>query len=569
MALEKLGQEKRLTETEQIAGSNESEMNSGSGSDESSYMLCNETEDSRDLNEKIYVCNEESDVNLCCEKQNNTEFNEHRCVSSERGKDEPSNNNGHETEENRCFRANMCLINSGYGTTDEDENNNNMKTYVDYCIQGQKVIPTNALYCEEILHSDDSSSKTDTGDRSDIIGYNSDSELDNLYDLDDSVNDPDWTVETTKRGKRELSSSDDSSFEEIKKNKNLPKKMKRKSKPQTKKFQTLKGTENHSTVNINPEKITNELDQSVENQLDEIMIQSHTEVIVNQKQSCNKATNLADMMTDTPERLSMTTSCDKVDHEEEVSTENVQEETHAQKKPRTEKGMGNSENWNKNVQKHLRMESKPYKGLKRVDGKSNYSEEKSERILCERSCTNRCHKIRGCHKIREETRKEIFKSFWENMDWSEKKVYAVSLIDKYEALKTTVDDSRRRYSYRYFLRQGDQRIQVCKNLFLSTLGIGEYTLYGWAQNVNDHGLPGVANHHRRNTRDQEAYEHAKLFFDSLPKLPSHYCRASSSKMYLEPLFTSFADVYREYETKCNESNKKPVVAKVNNLQLTI
>jgi len=49
------------------------------------------------------------------------------------------------------------------------------------------------------------------------------------------------------------------------------------------------------------------------------------------------------------------------------------------------------------------------------------------------------------------------------------------------------------------------------------------------------------------SRHNEALERQdlvrKLLCD-LPKLPSHYCRASTSKEYLEPQFQSIAEVYR-------------------------
>ena len=36
----------------------------------------------------------------------------------------------------------------------------------------------------------------------------------------------------------------------------------------------------------------------------------------------------------------------------------------------------------------------------------------------------------------------------------------------------------------------------------------------------------------------ELHDSAKLFLDALPKLPSHYCRAKSDKLYLEPVFNT-------------------------------
>ena len=52
------------------------------------------------------------------------------------------------------------------------------------------------------------------------------------------------------------------------------------------------------------------------------------------------------------------------------------------------------------------------------------------------------------------------------------------------------------------------------------------------------------------------------FFNLLPLLPSHYCRSNSSKLHLEPLFQSFADVYKPSITKCNKNNQCPLSRQV-------
>lgn len=48
------------------------------------------------------------------------------------------------------------------------------------------------------------------------------------------------------------------------------------------------------------------------------------------------------------------------------------------------------------------------------------------------------------------------------------------------------------------------------------------------------------------------------FSNKLPRLPSHNCRASSTKLYLEPLVQNFADVYRLYMSKWKEMEQHPM-----------
>ncbi|KAJ4430834.1 hypothetical protein ANN_19425 [Periplaneta americana] len=50
------------------------------------------------------------------------------------------------------------------------------------------------------------------------------------------------------------------------------------------------------------------------------------------------------------------------------------------------------------------------------------------------------------------------------------------------------------------------------------------------------------------------------FLDKIPKLPSHYCRSSISKLYLEPHFSSFSELYRVFKEECNSYNNIQPVA---------
>ena len=55
----------------------------------------------------------------------------------------------------------------------------------------------------------------------------------------------------------------------------------------------------------------------------------------------------------------------------------------------------------------------------------------------------------------------------------------------------------------------------------------------------------------------ELYDSAKLFLDALPELASHYCRAKSDKLYLEPVFNTNTDLYKEYKLfLCREKHTR-------------
>ncbi|VDI01121.1 Hypothetical predicted protein [Mytilus galloprovincialis] len=231
----------------------------------------------------------------------------------------------------------------------------------------------------------------------------------------------------------------------------------------------------------------------------------------------------------------------------------------AAKQKRAKRGRAEKDQWEKNRNKRLRMDGEMYYGLKKgPDGKYSYSVEKEKRTVGERNCSKRCKK---CLLFNENERLAIFHSFWNNMNWDQKKVFVISMVDKTEAKQKKAENSRRKYSFKYFLKKNGHRVLVCKKMFLSTLAIGERTLYDWLMKSGN-GIPEKPNQRSSNHRNPDGNASAKEFLELLPKMPSHYCRASTSKIYLEPTFTSFSELYREYNNFCSNRGKNIISIKV-------
>lgn len=53
-------------------------------------------------------------------------------------------------------------------------------------------------------------------------------------------------------------------------------------------------------------------------------------------------------------------------------------------------------------------------------------------------------------------------------------------------------------------------------------------------------------------------KHLKNWFNSLAKMPSHYCRDRTKRLYLEGPFNSFQDVFICYKKKCTEDQLIPL-----------
>lgn len=133
--------------------------------------------------------------------------------------------------------------------------------------------------------------------------------------------------------------------------------------------------------------------------------------------------------------------------------------------------------------------------------------------------------------------------------------------------------SRRKFSVEYYMTKGETKPRVCKTMFLNTHGIGEFSALQWKKensqlgetdsNSDDDTEKSAPDQSRKRTARNEALKPRvdclQLFLKDLPKLESHYCRASTSKLYLEPMWKSKRSLYDVYAHEwCSEKNVKPL-----------
>lgn len=100
---------------------------------------------------------------------------------------------------------------------------------------------------------------------------------------------------------------------------------------------------------------------------------------------------------------------------------------------------------------------------------------------CEKSAKRRCGDICGAE------REQIFQNFWEQMTWEKKRSYVRGLVDVVPVQRRRgSEDSRRSCTMFFFLKVSGQRRKVCKHMFLSTIGIGEWSALCWAKEEQLH-----------------------------------------------------------------------------------
>ncbi|KAK5862082.1 hypothetical protein PBY51_017513 [Eleginops maclovinus] len=211
--------------------------------------------------------------------------------------------------------------------------------------------------------------------------------------------------------------------------------------------------------------------------------------------------------------------------------------------------------WKQNRQKQLRMEGKPYISKRKKDGTTIT---KGQRTIGSRCSSTACKRAsnRFCADFSEEGRNQLFTSFWQCMTWPQRKVYVSRLVDcdPVERTRAPWTQSRRSVSMRYHLISDGDRKQVCKKMFLSTLGIGEWSVLNWAHHIAQQDNSEQITKQQTQRKSRKASEHIILneFLQSLPKVPSYCCGTSVSKLYLEPVFSNMSEVYRHYYNHCSE-----------------
>lgn len=226
--------------------------------------------------------------------------------------------------------------------------------------------------------------------------------------------------------------------------------------------------------------------------------------------------------------------------------------------------------WKPNANRRKRELGLPYQGKIKTNGSWIYDVNKAGKFLaapCKCLLGNQKITVLKCSSVSKNERELIFQKFWSKYTWPERKVYVQGLT-KLESVKRrrgNEEVSKRSFSVKYFLKVKNEIIRVCKKMFLGTLGMKETTILNWIKEETGNEETGRNRSDNisrvRKQKFEESNNNLKEFLASLPKVESHYCRSSSSKLYIEPLWSSTNDLYRFYKTRHCAERKITAVSK--------
>ncbi|GFO42950.1 hypothetical protein PoB_006945500, partial [Plakobranchus ocellatus] len=206
--------------------------------------------------------------------------------------------------------------------------------------------------------------------------------------------------------------------------------------------------------------------------------------------------------------------------------------------------------WKSTIKKAKRDSGQEYLGRK-------YNKEGGFEIVTKpaKEMGKRCDckkKTLVCWKVTDEDRLKMFQYVW-GLSNKEKKVFVRGMVERDVPKEGKLGESRRSLTMKYYLEVNKgSKLRVCKSFFLSTTGLCNW----WLHNALTEEIEQTKEATRNRVEPQEGSKRLQQWLTDLPKLPSHYSRQSSKKLYLEPTFQSYLELYRRYVVDMEELGQK-------------
>ena len=183
-----------------------------------------------------------------------------------------------------------------------------------------------------------------------------------------------------------------------------------------------------------------------------------------------------------------------------------------------------------------------------------------------------------CAEISEETRRKLCYDFWLLGSWAEKKAFIAASVATRHKIKSRKETLKLREKIKnhdcYMSNDDGKKIRVCRKMFLSTFAIGEDQFRRWTrpptrEDRNNSSTSDPENDHdnsqtkdKVSRMDRVGRQFVADWLDKVPKVPSHYCRSSTSKVYVESTFRSYAHMHKVYCKHDRKLGRRTVGIKV-------
>lgn len=153
------------------------------------------------------------------------------------------------------------------------------------------------------------------------------------------------------------------------------------------------------------------------------------------------------------------------------------------------------------------------------------------------------------------TKEKYFESFYLLGDDKKQKNFLSECIHPVEVKRRrrSTTNFKRQLTHEYYVLRRNKKERVCQQFLLSTLDISQRCLRKVINNkvleIFPDGIDRRGEHPPKNKSTAAQMKMFHQFVESLPVVPSHYCRSSTNKKYLPSNIMSFNNLYRMYEKK--------------------
>lgn len=220
-------------------------------------------------------------------------------------------------------------------------------------------------------------------------------------------------------------------------------------------------------------------------------------------------------------------------------------------KKKVRKRTSNPKTWKRNIRHQKYQAGEEYVSIRKtIVPKKNIKNSKD----CLKNCRFKCAK-----NITDTERLQYFQSFY-TLDQNRKNDFILRNTERCNVNRSAKGEnqSRKNYSFGYFLEIHGKRIKVCKSYWLGTFSISQKRIYNVHNNkdpVSDVIGPSKRGLQSCKKISLEKVDAVRAHIKSFPAIESHYCRANTSKNYLEANL-SISKMYLMYKENVEEPVKE-------------
>lgn len=247
------------------------------------------------------------------------------------------------------------------------------------------------------------------------------------------------------------------------------------------------------------------------------------------------------------------------DHSEYVpssSSETLEEQLHTEvdiqlegmeeipiRTKKTRKRKRNPATWKRNIAKKRRQHGEAY-----VSSRGNYVPGVSMKDPCSATCRKKCN-----DKLTNDARLKIFKAYYRLNSHERKMDFIHSNTEKIPKKWTTKENSKRQYTILFFLPTDQGKIQVCKTMFINSLGIRKGVVDIAMQNRTEGNISATDQRGKgtKKVTPPEILASVRSHIERFPVMASHYCREKTQRKYLASDL-NITIMYRMYKEACSE-----------------